>query len=130
MKNETKEWIAYADENLKSAEILFDRKLLNPCLQNAQQAIEKYLKSLFFERSIKLHKTHSISDLKGIITKHGVLIELSDDDCELLDSIYLPSKYPLGSVLPDFTPDESICQKCLTIVKRIENNVKEYLQRQ
>lgn len=49
MKNETKEWISYADENYHSAEILLEGKLFNPCLQNVQQAVEKYLKSLFFE---------------------------------------------------------------------------------
>jgi len=26
----------------------------------------------------------------------------------LLDSVYLPSKYPLGSVLPHFDPDAEI----------------------
>ncbi len=56
MKNETKEWIAYADENHRSAEILLEEKLYNPCLQNAQQAIEKYLKSLFFECEINYIK--------------------------------------------------------------------------
>jgi hypothetical protein len=66
--------------------------------------------------------------LKSIVIEQGISIELSDDDCDLLDSIYLPSKYPLGSVLPDFIPDEDTCRKCLAIVKRIEISVKDYLQ--
>lgn len=67
--------------------------------------------------------------MKGSIGEQGVAIELSDDDCDLLDSIYLPSKYPLGTVLPDFNPDEDTCRECLAIVKRIESSVKNYLMR-
>ena len=33
----------------------------------------------------------------------------------LLDTIYLPSKYPLGSVLPAFTPDAHTARQCLAV---------------
>jgi hypothetical protein len=29
---------------------------------------------------------------------------LTEDEADLLDTVYLPSKYPLGSVLPAFEP--------------------------
>jgi len=32
MKDETKKWLDYADENLRSAKLLFDNELFNPCL--------------------------------------------------------------------------------------------------
>ena len=41
MKDETKKWLEYADENLRSARLLIDNELFNPCLQNVQQAVEK-----------------------------------------------------------------------------------------
>ncbi|WP_459947382.1 HEPN domain-containing protein [Desulfocastanea catecholica] len=41
MKDETKNWIAYAGDNLHSAIVLFESGLLNPCLQNIQQSVEK-----------------------------------------------------------------------------------------
>jgi len=50
MKNETKTWLDYADENMKSAEVLLQNSLFNACLQNIQQAAEKHLKSLLIER--------------------------------------------------------------------------------
>jgi len=46
MKDETKKWLDYADENLRSAKLLLDNKLFNPCLQNVQQAVEKMLKAI------------------------------------------------------------------------------------
>lgn len=36
MKDETKKWLEYADENLRSAKVLLDSKLFNPCLQNVR----------------------------------------------------------------------------------------------
>lgn len=36
MKKDTELWLQYADENLKSAEILMDSGLYNPSLQNSQ----------------------------------------------------------------------------------------------
>ena len=48
------------------------------------------------------------------------------DECDLLDSIYLPSKYPLGGVLPDFEPDMEICTQCMAIAERINASVEKY----
>jgi hypothetical protein len=46
MKSETKIWLDYAEENLKSSKILLDNKLYNPSLQNVQQSVEKALKAI------------------------------------------------------------------------------------
>ena len=53
MKDETKQWLGYGDENLKSAKVLLESKLFNPCLQNAQQAAEKSLKWLLKNKVAK-----------------------------------------------------------------------------
>ena len=54
MKDETKLWLKYANENFKSSKILLESFLFNPSLQNSQQAIEKYLKSYMIEKGLKL----------------------------------------------------------------------------
>ena len=59
MKDETKSWLDYAKENLKSAQVLLKSNLHNPCLQNVQQCTEKALKALLIEHSYKLKKTHN-----------------------------------------------------------------------
>ena len=101
MKDETKMWLDYAAENLSSARNLLNSSLFNPCLQNVQQSVEKLLKSLFAEFSYKLIKTHSIAKLRQVLKEQGLFIDISEDDCDLFDTIYLPSKYPIGSVIPD-----------------------------
>jgi len=52
LKDETKNWLIYAEENLRSASILLKSNLFNSCLQNIQQSIEKYLKALLLEKKI------------------------------------------------------------------------------
>ena len=127
MKNETKIWLEYSKENLESAKVLLNSELLNPCLQNIQQSVEKSLKALVIEKSGKLKKTHSISELNNILLSKSFEIDIPEEDCEFLDSIYLPSKYPLGSVLPFFEPDIEICNKGITIAENVYRNVKNAL---
>jgi HEPN domain-containing protein len=123
MRDEAKRWLEYATENLESAKVLAGNGLFNPCLQNAQQAVEKMLKAVLVEFSIKFRKTHSISELAGMLAKNRLDIKLSEEESELLDSIYLPSKYPLGSALPDFEPDEKTCKNCIAIADRVKESV-------
>jgi len=128
MKNETKLWLDYAEENYKSALILLESHLYNPTLQNIQQSIEKNLKALFIEYGIKQKKTHNISILAEILKKYDKFIDIDDDEMDLIDSIYLSSKYPIGSALPDFYPDIDICKKCLEIACKVKEDVKFYLK--
>lgn len=128
MKDETRIWLKYADENLKSAKLLSDNQLFNPCLQNIQQAIEKFLKAVIVEFSMEFRKTHSINELKTIITGKGIDIDLTEDECDFLDSVYLPSKYPLSSALPDFEPDLEISNQYITVAERLGKSIMSVLK--
>jgi len=123
MKEETKKWLDYADDNLKSAKILLESSLYNPVLQNIQQAAEKMLKAACVEFSFKFRKTHSINELADLLKNHNLDSGLTMDECDLFDSIYLPSKYPLASVLPDFEPDDKICRICLTTADKLRKRI-------
>mgnify|MGYP001161863120 CR=1 FL=1 len=127
MKDETAVWLQYAAENLASAQILLDSGLFNSCLQNVQQCVEKSLKAVLVELYANLVKTHSISKLKQILTEKGTDINITNDECDLLDTIYLPSKYPIGSVIPEYTPDADICRDCIAIARRVDKSVKDIL---
>ena len=128
MKDETKTWLNYAGENFESSQILLQSNLYNPCLQNVQQAVEKGLKAVLIEKAIKLKRTHDILDIKYLLLNNNVAVDLSDDDCDFLNSIYLPSKYPVGSVLADYEPDEEICQNAIEIAKKTLASIKEILK--
>jgi len=127
MKDETRTWLKYSRENLRSAKLLLESGLFNPCLQNVQQAVEKGLKALIVESFLELKKTHSINELRNALLPLRMKLDLSEEECDLLDSIYLPSKYPLGSVLPDFEPDMEICEQCMAIADRVDDFLERNL---
>lgn len=97
--------------NLASALILLEQELMNACLQNAQQAVEKYLKALLVEKGSRLRKTHSINELVTMLAENDINMDVAAEDCDLLDAVYLPTKYPLGGALPDFEPDVALCSR-------------------
>jgi len=127
MKKETKIWIKYFRENFDSANILLKSKLFNPCLQNVQQSVEKALKAVLIENNIIFKKTHDILELKILLNKKSIDINLSDEECDFLNSIYLPSKYPLGSVIPDYDPDEVVCKQAIKIAANVHESVSTFL---
>jgi len=88
-------------------------------LQNAQQAIEKALKAVLIFKRIPFKRTHDVFELNKELLKNEITIDISEDECDLINSIYLPSKYPLGSVLPDFDPDIQICLEVMSIASRV-----------
>ncbi len=128
MKDETKIWLVYSKENLKSSKVLLESGLYNPCLQNIQQCVEKAIKAILIEKSIKLKKTHSINELKNILDENKLHIGLSEDDCDFLDSIYLPSKYPMVNVLPFYEPNEEICQRGIKVAESVIQVVQNIVE--
>jgi HEPN domain-containing protein len=128
MKKETGIWLNYAEENISSANLLFANNLFNPCLQNCQQAIEKLLKSIFIESDIKFKRTHSIQELINILSENKINVAINNDEIELIDSIYMPSKYPLMNALPDFVPNRQICSQCIDIVISVKNSVFQFIK--
>lgn len=127
MNGDVKQWLTYADDNLEAAKLLLQQNLYNPCLQNIQQSIEKSLKALLLEKAGSYRKTHAITELVQMLLALGINIHISEDDCDLLDAIYLPSKYPLGGVLPDFDPDQDLCDRCLLLAETVIDQVAQEL---
>ena len=128
MKDEIPAWLSYADENLDVAELSLANDHLNACLHNSQQAVEKYLKALIIEHDLPFRKTHAIYTLWQELTEHGIQSGLTEEDCDLFDAVYMPSRYPLFSVLPDAVPDLETCEKCIRIARRVGESTRSALK--
>jgi HEPN domain-containing protein len=126
MKDETRLWLAYADENLQMARIALERGFFNASLQNAQQAVEKVLKALLIQRGRECPRTHSIRDLVRAAAT-GSENHLTAEECDLLDSIYIPSKYPVFGVLPGEFASREVCERCLLIAERTTKRITSEL---
>lgn len=129
MSDEAATWLQYARENLLVAEMTLQAGLLNPCLQNAQQAVEKALKAMRVQRKMPPKRTHSIRDLNRDVAIGGLDTGLTEDDCELLDSIYVGSKYPLDSVLPESPPEFAICERCIKVAQQVLRVAEDVAER-
>ena len=57
----------------------------------------------------------------------GINVPLTEDEMDLFDSIYLPSKYPMGSMLSDFEPDHALCGQCVAAAARVRQSIGEML---
>ena len=92
MKEITKEWIGYAQEDLKAAHILYKEKAYRICTYHCHQAIEKILKAIIISKGSAFHKIHDLIELyeyaKLSLPKN--LVKFLDD----LNPHYLVSKYP------------------------------------
>lgn len=121
-------WLGYATENLQVALASLENGWFNACLQNAQQAVEKASKAVIISRGHPARRSHSSRELARDLRQLGCDIGLSDDDCELIDSVYLPSKYPPDSAMPLAVPDAAICRQCLEIAERAVAAAKHLLE--
>ncbi len=93
-------------------------ELWNPCLQNAQQTVEKSLKALRSQRGLPEQRTHGIRILWQGLADAGTVVGMDVSECLLLDSIFMGSKYPGFSVMPDAPPDAAICRQCVAIAEK------------
>ena len=62
-------------------------------------------------------------ELKILLDEISVKIDIKDEECDFLNSIYLPSKYPLGSALLDFDPGVEICEQAIAIANKVSKSV-------
>jgi hypothetical protein len=58
---------------------------------------------------------------------NGISVNINDDEQDLLDSIYIPSKYPIYSALPDAMPEPGICEEALKIVEKVKVSINRIL---
>jgi HEPN domain-containing protein len=128
MKDETRAWLSYADENLGVSALTLEHGHLNACLQNAQQAVEKYLKAVIIERNLPFLRTHSVRELTKILADQKITPPICEDEMDLMDAIYVPSKYPVYSALPQAIPDQALCHEALNIARRVRDFVHGILK--
>ena len=105
-QEEAVRWFATGKGDLEAAEILMkNRKHAHACF-NAQQAVEKAIKGVwyFFDADPWGHSILKlIQELEEV--DMGAFSALNEyiDEARKLDRLYIPTRYPNG--LPDITPD-------------------------
>ena len=95
VKSVTREWVRYAEADLKAAPLALEHDLLRICLFHCHEAVEKMLKAIWVEtRGEEPERTHNLPYLA-----RELAIEMSDSQSEFLRRLYwelIPSRYPEG----------------------------------
>jgi HEPN domain-containing protein len=115
------EWLEQAEQDLLASESLLEkknRKLLNPACYHAQQAAEKYLKSLLLHLGIKFPFSHDMRLLLELVTEQSKL------DVDIAEVISL-TRYATQTRYPgDWEPiDRREATEALAIAGRLGNEV-------
>ncbi len=82
---------------------------------------------MLLQISAPLKKTHDILDLKITLENSNIFLDLTED--EWLNTIFLPSKYPIGSALPDYDPGIEICTEAIAIASKVFKSVQEFFNK-
>jgi len=95
-------WLEQAQADLHWARHLNDQGAYYLVCFLAQQAAEKALKAFLYARGEELVLGHSVRQLCQRAAEHDARFQPSLDDWGVLDSYYIPTRYPNG--LPDDIP--------------------------
>lgn len=126
MKKTTKQWISYAKEDLGISHNLFENTdYFKGCIYHCQQCMEKILKAMLIELDIKVIRTHNLDIIFNKLPKElKKQIEISKEELEAFNEIYLSSKYPTDiGQLPSSTPQKSDAKYFLDIAEKTLNQV-------
>lgn len=95
--NDFREWFRFADMDLDSAQILFDKMYKKPleiiCF-HCQQAAEKYIKGVMLYFGYDVIKTHDLVRLSKVL-KDKTNISSIAYECSFLTQFAVFSRYPI-----------------------------------
>lgn len=127
MKPETKEWIKIADEEMASADLLFNHGIYRMVCLHSQQAVEKMLKALLTEWGLEFKRTHHIFDLLSLLNRQKVTVNISHEEAGFLNAVYR-SRYPADAgLLPHGEPTKDDARKALSLAHRMAEEGKRIL---
>lgn len=120
------EWLKAANDDLiLLSEIQHNAHITHLIAFHSQQAIEKSLKSLLEYNNRYVPKVHK---LQSLIDVTPLPFSVDEDLIQLLDSLYIESRYPgdMG-LLPYGKPTLEDAKKFYTFAQTVFNNVCEIL---
>jgi HEPN domain-containing protein len=121
--NELKAWIAYAEEDLGSAKLLFKAKkpFFSAVCFHAQQCSEKYLKALLIFKDFDFPKTHDLVTLDSMCNQNGIFTGFDTQQLADLTKHAVQTRYPGNQP----TPEEA--QEAIEIATTVRKFSRTYL---
>jgi HEPN domain-containing protein len=130
MKRGAKVWLDFADRDLQAARLLVDDEYVsNVVLFHAQQCVEKCLKALLEENGVLVPHIHSVIKLNSLVIEEaGISLNLNEDELDLVDAVYIDTRYPSGlGLLPSGYPTREDAREILRIAEEIYAAISKHL---
>ena len=110
------EWVIKAENDLKSAQILYkERGPSDTLCFHCHQAVEKYLKGFLVFHRKRFPKTHDLIFLMNLCKKINEDFQEIENDLITLNKYYIESRYP--SEIKVYSREE--CKKILEITENL-----------
>ena len=124
MTEPARRWLAFADEDLRMAELALEEALWNQVCFHAHQCAEKSLKALAAERGESPPRTHRLTDLLTLL--EGPVSEELADGLRSVESFYIPTRYPdaLPGSLSETLPGEQEAHEAIAIARKVLDTVR------
>ena len=119
MEEETKNWFNQAEKDFSDAEDSFDSEKYEWASFQAQQSVEKALKSLYIKKYNKLIKTHDVVFLAREINAPEEIITF----CRKINPSYIDTRYP--DLAKNYSKGNS--KEILNITKKVLSWIKNNL---
>lgn len=130
MKKGTREWLDFAERDLEAAKTLVNNSYFaNIVLFHSQQCIEKCFKAFLEEYGIKIPKIHSVVRLYSMIANDiKVSLAVKEDELDIVDLVYIDTRYPSGfGLLPSGFPTDNESKQLIEIAEKIYAEISRKL---
>jgi HEPN domain-containing protein len=126
MNEDVSGWVAFAQDDLRSAAVLYDAGIWNQVCFHAQQCAEKLLKALLLHQGEDVPRTHVIADLLNrLAPQTRTAFTPYYADVLNLDRYYIPTRYP--DTLPGVMPGEPDARTALDAAGQVMASVEALL---
>ncbi|MEK6557999.1 MAG: HEPN domain-containing protein [Candidatus Margulisiibacteriota bacterium] len=121
-----REWIRYAETDLKSAELQMDREgLYHISVYQSHQAVEKIIKAYLVQKKIEeVPKVHDLRKLVIFSKQFGLDLSSQKMDILELDSFFPKLRYPFGD---EISSDDA--HRCFKIAFELVEMIKSSMNR-
>ena len=122
MSTPVKAWFEFAKRDLIAAQELLENEFLsNIVIFHCQQCIEKSLKALLEHLNIIHPKVHGINKLITLIPENiRVKLSINQDQVNLIDDVYIDTRYPANfGLLPSGFPSKKQAKKLFEIAEKL-----------
>ena len=126
--NEGSNWLMFAREDLRVAELSMQDHLYNQVCFHSQQCVEKTLKGWLAAQDKDIPRTHKMSDLLNALPNE--LLRGLSSRILLMDLFYIPTRYPdaFPGSLPDGLPGIEEAKDAFELAGEVLKLVEETLK--